>query len=564
MSAPTSSSVSQLATTPPAPVAPAAPGRFGPAFRPAPLPAPRSGTRLGPPKRPLSAAWDRVVAIRVDLAIVVGLLIVAGVVNGINLGGSPAFFDDEGTYVAQSWAVTSLGQLAPYTYWYDHPPLGWLVMAGWSLLTDGLLGSGPSIAEARSLMLVLTLVNAALVYVIARRLRMHRMFAALAVALFALSPLAVYYHRMVLLDNIAVTGLLAAFALALSPARRLAAFAAAGLCFAAALLTKETMMLALPALVLLAWQNSKGPTRGFALGVLLAGCAVVAAFYPLFATLQGELFHGAGHTSLVDGIRFQLTRPGSGGVLDPRSGARQLIDAWLRHDPVLPSAAIVLVPIALAFIPRLRAVALAIAVPVVVAARPTAYVPAMFVIGLIPFAALLVAGLADEIFQGGVARGPGVLRQGLGLVPALALIALALELAVLFGPRWIDGNVQQMRRDDAAPARQAVDWIAGHVDRRSTIVVDDTIWLDLVQRGFARERMIWFYKLDLDPAVMRPRASIDYVVRSNLMAGNVRDLPRTRDLLVNSRPVAVFSAGDERFEIRRVSSPQTAVGAGTG
>jgi hypothetical protein len=49
----------------------------------------------------------------------------------INLGGSPQRVDDEGTYVAQAYAVSRLGDLSHYTYWYDHPPLGWIQIAVW-------------------------------------------------------------------------------------------------------------------------------------------------------------------------------------------------------------------------------------------------------------------------------------------------------------------------------------------------------------------------------------------------------------------------------------------------
>jgi Dolichyl-phosphate-mannose-protein mannosyltransferase len=504
-------------------------GQYGELVPPASLPLPRWGAQLRRALRRLAAArW-------LDLAIVGTLLVVVGIVHAINMGSSPAFFDDEGTYVSQAWAVTHLGELAPYTYWYDHPPLGWLIMAAWSLLTGPFTG-GASVADARGLMFALALVDAALLYVIARRLAMRRPFAALAVALFALSPLAVHYQRMVLLDNLGVTWLLAAFVLILSPGRRLGAYGAAGLCFAGAVLSKETLLLVLPALALLVWQRTKGPTRAFSLGMFLAGVGLIAGFYPLFAMLRGELLQGSGHTSLMYGVDFQLTRPGGGSLTDPNSGTRQLIRAWLHDDPVLLSAGALLAPMALA-VSRLRAVALALVLPVVVAARPGSYVPAMFVIALLPFAALIVAGLAD----------------GLRLPSAKpALIAAAVAFAVVVGPRWISGNLGQMRHDDAAPARQAIEWIDHHVDHHSTVVVDNTIWVDLVERGFAREHTIWFYKLDLDPAVALPRQRVDYVVRSNIMEFNARDLPRTRDLLTHSRPVAIFDRGTERFEVRKV------------
>jgi Dolichyl-phosphate-mannose-protein mannosyltransferase len=504
-------------------------GGYGDVVPPAALPLPRWGGQLRRAARRLARTrW-------LDLAIVGTLLAVVGVVHAINMGGSPAFFDDEGTYVSQAWAVTHLGELAPYTYWYDHPPLGWLVMAAWSLLTQP-FGGGASVADARSLMLVLALADAALLYVIARRLAMRRPFAALAVALFALSPLAVHYQRMVLLDNLGVAWLLAAFALALSPGRRLAAYGAAGICFAAAVLSKETLLLVLPALAVLVVQRTKAPTRAFSLGMFLAGVVLVAGFYPLFAMLRGELLQGSDHTSLMYGVNFQLTRPGGGSLLDPDSGTRQLIRAWLRDDPVLLSAGVLLAPVALA-VRRLRALALALLVPVVVAARPSSYVPAMFVVALLPFAALIVAGFADGL------RRPSAKP---------ALIAAAVAFAIVVGPRWASDNLHQMSSDDAAPARQAIDWVDHHVDHRSTIVVDNTMWVDFVERGFARQRTIWFYKLDLDPAVRLPRRRVDYVVRSNIMEFNARDLPRTRDLLAHSRPVAVFDRGTERFEVRKV------------
>ena len=78
---------------------------------------------------------------------------------------------------------------------------------------------------------------------------------------------------------------------------------------------------------------------------------------------------------------------------------------------------------------------------------------------------------------------------------------------------------------------------------------------DLVDRGFDRSHIVWFYKLDLDPAVSTPWWRFDYVVRSNLMAGNLDWLPRSRAVFDHSRIVAVFTTKDERIEIRRVVKP---------
>ena len=49
-------------------------------------------------------------------------LVVIALAYLLNLAGWPAYFDDEGTYVSQAWAVQEMGALAPYTYWFDHRP----------------------------------------------------------------------------------------------------------------------------------------------------------------------------------------------------------------------------------------------------------------------------------------------------------------------------------------------------------------------------------------------------------------------------------------------------------
>ena len=184
----------------------------------------------GRPSHARPAAWvraaQRVRAWGLDGALVVTLTSIVGVVHAWGMGRSPAFFDDEGAYVSQAYAVDKLHALAPYTYWYDHPPLGWILLAGWAKVVPTFGASSFSIAAARTFILALLILSTALLYGIARRLGIRPMLAAFATLLFGLSPLALHYQRMVLLDNIAVAWLLAAFFLALSPRRRLSAYAA--------------------------------------------------------------------------------------------------------------------------------------------------------------------------------------------------------------------------------------------------------------------------------------------------------------------------------------------------
>lgn len=513
---------------------------------------PRRWARLG--------AWTRTHA--VSLALVAGLLALVAVVLGTGIERYPALSDDEGTYVAQAWALLNDGSLGHYTYWYDHPPLGWiqLAVAGW--LLEPVLGGGAAVAQARDLMLIPALASAALLYVLARRLGLGRGFAAAAVLLFALSPLAISSLRAVYLDNFATPWVLAAFVLAASPERRLWAYAASGACFAVALLTKETTLLILPGLILLVRQSVDTRTRAFCMTAFGTMLTLIALGYPLYATLKGELLPGEGHVSLLEAVQFQLYgRASTGSALDPSSLSNQLVSGWLDTDPWLLALGVLLAPAAL-FVGRLRPVAVTLLVLVAVGLRP-GYLPQPYVIALLPFCALVAAGVLQAAWEN--------VRFRRWLRPAVAAVALLLVLAML--PAWRGGADHTMSSDETAPALEAERWVEENVDHRARLLVDDTLYVDLVEAGFApRFGVVWFYKLDfttnLDPSIARnlPQGwrAFDYVVSTRVIRSalnqNPTGLEQVRLALRNSEPVATFGSGARRVEVRRI----TGVGTGSG
>jgi hypothetical protein len=455
----------------------------------------------------------------------------------------------------------SEGQLAHYTYWYDHPPVGWIQLVPWLWLGDGLDRAPSAVGAGREMMVGVLVVSAALLYLWARRLGFHRGFAVAAVLLFSLSPLALYWHRQVLLDNLAVMWLLAALVLAVSPRGRLAAHAGSGACFAVAVLTKETALLLLPAVAYQLWRVADPRTRRYSMAVAGSLFAAIVAFYPLFALLRGELFPGDGHVSLWQGVVYQLfSREGSGSVFSPASDAHNIVMSWLRLDPWVLGSGGALAPVAL-LVPRLRPAAVALLVSIAVIARP-GYLPVPYLISLLPFAAIVTAGMADALFRlVRSRRGRTTSRRlawGAG-VRAPAAVALATMLAVAFGrvgPAW----AADLERDlDASPdtvSRNAERWIEHHVARRSALLVDDTIWLDLVRDGFRQRDVVWYYKLDQDPGVgvRYPRGwrDFDYVVSTEIMRTTTYDVPSVKAALAHSRLVERFGTGRRRIEIRRI------------
>ena len=499
-------------------------------------------------RRPRRSKWEAGLAL--------GLTALVITVMAYNITGFPAASDDEGTYLAQAWAVANGKGLAHYTYWYDHPPLAWIQLAGLSWL-PGLFGMhAPAVAAGRVAMLPVVATSLLLVYLICRRLGMAVWAAAGALLIFGLSPLAVTMDREIYLDSFAVAWMLAALALVLSPRRHLWHYAAAGAATAIAVLSKETMLIAAPAVVVAMWQNAaRSSTRPWALGGYTSGLVLIGAFYPLYAALRGELFPGTGHVSLIGAWQFQLaSRSGSGSIFQSGSGAANLLHSWLYYDPIILVAGLV-ATVAVIWVRRLRAPAVAAAIVTLVALRPGGYLPAMYVVQVLPFFAIVIAGAVDQA----VRLAPGGRRWWR---PAV-LTVVAVLIATLVVPRWYAGDRRALTADDNAGYTAAAEYLRTRVPdpAHTTVVVDNVLWLDCVRAGYPSERVIWFYKLDLDPAVAARLEGgwrdVDYVVSSPAMRQDPASLPTVNTLLTNSTLIAEFGPADGRIQIRRIDEEKS-------
>ncbi|WP_369197057.1 ArnT family glycosyltransferase [Streptomyces djakartensis] len=523
-------------------------------------PVPGTGTHrpAEPPSRLRSS--------RPDLLLCGVLLLAILVVQGWNIADYPALSDDEGTYLAQAWSVQQGNGLAHYTYWYDHPPLGWIQIALLTWIPALISPEWMTVGTMRAAMLVISGISAVLVYVLGRRLALPRWAAGLGMALFGLSPLSVVLQREIFLDNLAVMWTLLAFTLAASPNRHLWHHFGAGIAAATAVLTKETMLVVLPALFLTMWRHSHRDTRKFALTGAVTACTLIGFSYPLFALLKGELLPGAGHVSLWDGVKYQMTRPGSGFILDQGSGSWGVLQSWLYYDKILPlgglaGALLLLVTWRWSVTARaLAGPALAVAILAALALRPNGYLPAMYVIQALPFLALVLAGGTASVTHAVLRRRRSEAEKRHVSVGRYALATvLALAAGAYVVPRWYDGAHTAVTTDANAPYRAASAWLATEVEdpERTRVLVDDALWLDLVHQGYRPGLgVIWFYKADLDPAVTKtmPRGwkDLDYVVASPTVRRDAADLPNVKAAMEHSDPVATFGTGEDRIEIRRI------------
>ncbi|MFI1584977.1 ArnT family glycosyltransferase [Embleya sp. NPDC020630] len=546
---------------------------------------------------------------RGDLRLLIPLLVLSALTQAHGMTGTPQYTDDEGTYVAQAWAVPKLGALGHYTYWYDHPPLGWLQLSVWTTLTDGFARYDAAVSAGREAMLVAHVIAGALLWMLARRAGLSRPGAAIALGLYAFSPLAVAFHRMVYLDNIAVVWLLAALVLAYSPRRRLSAYAGAGLCLGIAILSKETFLLAAPLVLAVVCRRTPRSLRPYATAVTGAMTTLVLGAYLLVAMLKGELLPGPDHVSLWHGVAFQLwQRPSGGSLLDPGSLTRTTVDLWLRRDPVLLSggllaAVVVLLARRRAELRPWRATAWTLVVAAALSLRPDGYVPVPYVVMLLPLCALLVGALVDGGLRmtrasadsgpeaapsrdpakarervpvscreavpepasptepgasdrgspdaSGTAVGrPGGVRVDHSAVdPRIRIVCVC--VAVLLATHWAQPLLRAP--DDVRSMAEARTWLEARIRPGERVLVDDAMWLDLVRDGMDRERVVWFSKPGADRDVPSRPEDYRYLVATESVRAFQHDLPSLAEVLRRSTTVAVFGTGPQRVEVRRIS-----------
>lgn len=494
-----------------------------------------------------------------DLTLVAVLLLVAGAVAAINFMNYPMRFEDEGTYISQAYAVQYLGELAHYTYWYDHPPLAWLQIALYTTVTFAFERYDSAIAAGREFMLVLHVISVGLVYAIARRLAMGKVLALVAAGLFAFSPLAIEFSRYILLDNIALPWMLGAFLLALSPRKHLATVVGSAACMAIAVLSKETFLIFLPALLYMLYQNSDTRNRRYVFTVFGVLFSILVAFYALFAIIKGELFPGEGHVSLIGTVLWQLFgREGTGSILQPGTEAYGLVGFWLAIDPWLLSLGVVLTP--LMFIRRhFRPVALVMLIGVLMALRP-GYLPYPYIISLMPFAGLIVAGVLYTFIVRPMAEKRKGTRHmfkresaGVGSV----LVALAFIYFVV--PAWQVGIQKNLQDDTDRSSRQTIAWVVENVPRDKTMVVESGLWTDLQQEGFTQPDPIWLYKTETDPEVTDEIGGwrgIDYIILndSRLHDDSRADFPTLFEAKDNATIVAEFGEGKQKMVVLKVEN----------
>lgn len=267
------------------------------------------------------------------------VLIISLTAHCYNFLHFPYFENDEGVYFSQAYSVLKEGKLAPYTYWYDHAPLGWILMSLWLLITGGPFTFGFSLNSARIFIALIHLFSSILVFLITRKYSKNWYNAILAVLIFSLSPLSVYFQRRVLLDNIMIFWILLSYYLIIAKNLNLKKIILSAVFFAFAVLTKESAVFFLPAFFYQVYNFSDKKVYRINTGIWIAVFISLTAYYFLYSILKGELFpsgflgiNSYPHVSLLETVKFQLARSGGSWINPLKTSFITNSLLWIKQD----------------------------------------------------------------------------------------------------------------------------------------------------------------------------------------------------------------------------------------
>ncbi len=482
------------------------------------------------------------------------LLIVAGVVaHAWNLFNYPRYQGDEGVYMSAAWSVAH-GQIYPYTYTYGHPPLAWILIAAWCQLTGGFFTFGTAINPGRVFMLVVGALTALFVYLIARRITGNDWVALLAMALSSFSPLAIFLQREVLLDNIAICWVLLAFCLQLYSKDRLTWIIASAFAFGAGFLSKETMIVLLPALIYNVWSHAMPYQRRYMVTVFTYVALAISSTFMLAALLKNEFFQSGtllgGSNQHVSMLLTLMTQAGRGSA---QGSFVEQWAAWINTDGLLMIGGLIGMfgNLALGWrIPTYRVVAFMPLIYLLFLLRGGVTLE-HYVIPLIPLLALNIALFAYRLLSilGHVASPWNTWKVAPHVAPAIALVALCLSLGLN-----VQMNHTNFTANETTPQTEAIQWMGEHVPRSATVIASHYDWLDMRSSGglgarygapFEHVEMYWV--VATDPAISEgffhnDWRNVDYIMMDSDMQTDASafDMKLLNDAMQHATPVVKF------------------------
>jgi endo-1,4-beta-D-glucanase Y/predicted membrane-bound dolichyl-phosphate-mannose-protein mannosyltransferase len=475
------------------------------------------------------------------------LLGISTLAHGYNMFQYPYYENDEGTYLSQAWSLATTGNLTPYTYWYDHAPLGWMFMALWVKVV-GIFTFGVSVNSGRVFMLILHVLSSGFLFYIARKISKSLLPAVIAVLIFSLSPLGIHFQRRVLLDNIMVFWVFGSLALLLLDRLKLTHIALSALCFGIAVLTKENAIFFLPVFLYVVATRVSLHQRVMAVIQWVVIVSFIISLYFLYAFLKKELFpvgwfgDTTPHVSLLGTLKDQFSRGEPHPFWDSRGDFYVNFLQWIKKDSFTITAgagATVIAAVLSVWVPQFRIPALLSIFMWLFLMRGKLVID-FYVVPLISMLALTI-GVVTEWLLREVFR-----RKVYPFFATASVIAMVFFLGA--------SGVDHFTRDETGNQVKALEWIKKNVPEQSHIIIDNALYIDLRAPRYKGDRVYpnadYVWKVEKDPMILNNKfrgtwQSVDYITVSHEVLKKIREyeFPLTKAALDNASETASYRTG---------------------
>ncbi len=459
-----------------------------------------------------------------------------------NLFVYPFYGEDEGTYLSQAWAVTELNKLAPYTYWYDHSPFGWIFLGGIIKAIGGYNSFGNGINTGRFAILLCNLITCLIVYLIISKITKNYIYSILSVLFFTVLPLANYYQRGIYLDNIMITFFALSVYFIVDDKIKVKNVILSGVLFGLCILAKESAVIFFPGMLYLLYSGLKEKQRVLMATLWFFLVSSIIGLYVTLAILKTELFPSLDKVSLIYALKFQLTRTSGLYFWEKNSEFMEKFNTWNVQDNI--SILLLLVLTLISFIYTLTNLKNRIAVSFglfnlfyILYLLRGGVVLNIYIIPLI-----FTLSLAFGIILTNVNDIKIVNYQFKRLIYSILILICVTSISFSSSATFSKFNNNEVLDND-----KATQWVRNNVDNNATIVIDCSYYpmFHFPPNGTKIfKNAEWYSKVSFDPEIKTLKfkdnpENVDYIISTYQYESGIFDgkQPFTKEIYVESKDV---------------------------
>lgn len=471
-------------------------------------------------------------------------------VHFINMFNTPYYENDEGIYQSQAWSISSLGSLSPYTYWYDHAPMGWIILNFFTRLIGGFyqvnFSGFESLDTGRFIILIFKIITAIYLYLTVKNLTKNKYVGGICILLYGLSPLAVFFQRRILLDNIMLMTIIISLYLITLKSSKLANIMLSGLLFGISCLVKESAVFLFPGFLVYILLNVDSNRKYICASLWTLFSVFTILLYPILAILKSELFPKDNQVSLVGTLLYQTGRGKKIPFWESNSELLYNVSLWNNADKYYVYAAlgVVITSVIFGILTKNKTLLsiLAILLGITLFMIRGGIILDFYIL---PFFALvgILGAMNVDIF--------------IEKFPKSKSVVLISTFVIILFSSWISfqskvGNSITSGNDNFNTF-QSLKYIRKNIDPKAKFIIDHALWLDLRKdTNKSYNNAHYFYKLDTDPAVGKKVfdnnwKNIEYVVGSHQIYKTITDNPAPilKEAMDNSFMLADYRPNNE-------------------